>query len=145
MKRGDNMQRSAFWVEFIIMVGILLLVTEMTLLGVSKAHQISMQNQREIDASVHLQNIMEYCKMNPSQLEEQLEQLENVIKYHNDWIILYDTDWKSVDVVQDSAYYIKIHYTTTPYAYQSFQDIEVGAYTIEDETLILELKGGVCA
>lgn len=144
MRRGDSMQRSAFWVEFMIMVGILLLVTEMTLLGVSKAHQMSMQNQREIDAIVQLQNLMEYCKINQNELEEQLEQLDGIIKYHDDWIMLYDTDWKTVTAMQDSAYYIKIHQAVTPYKYQSFREIIVGAYTLKDEALILELKGGMC-
>ena len=56
----SNSLGQLFWVEFVVMSGVLLLIVAMTLVGVQKVHQVNANNEIQIEASLTLQNVMEY-------------------------------------------------------------------------------------
>lgn len=153
----NNGQSPLFWVEFMVMVGVLLLVVAMTLLGITKAHKISSRNQIELTTSMHLQNLMEYCKINKNELEDCLSHLDGVKREeeedHTKWTVVYDDNWKQIASIEDASYSIEVHVKATPYTYGTLKEIKLKAYEIENydldkegtegigKSLILDLEG----
>ena len=131
----NNNLNQLFWIEFVIMVGILLLVVVMTLVGMKKAHQMNKNNEMQIETNIALQNIMEYCKVNRTNIEMSIQQLGGILdeesKNYSRLIVYYDSDWKEVVPFQEAAHSIELTIHTTEYTYGKLRDIVLEGHDIE--------------
>jgi len=132
-------QNLSIWLEFMVMMGVLLLVVAITLLGIYKSRQLSQNNKIQLEVSLKLQNLMEYCKANKDDLEDCLKHLEGNESYKEiynlDWNLFYDANWQQVASVQEADYSIEVQIENIPYTYGILKNIILEAYRIEQYNL----------
>lgn len=124
-----------FWIEFVIMVGVLLLIVAMTLVGIKEVHEVNKDNQTQIETSIALQNMMEYCKINRADIEASIEKLGGIGSQEEEqfarFILYYDDTWKAVMPVQKAVYSMELRITTKDYTCGKLRDIALQGYEIE--------------
>lgn len=156
-KINNNNLGQLFWLEFVIMAGILLLIVVMTLVGVQSAYKANIDNQMKMEASIELQNIMEYCKINRTDIETSIQQLggelREVSEHYSRLVLYYDEDWKQIVPIQEATYSIELQIQTIEHTYGKLREIILEAYEIEHynevqhgtegngKSLILTLEG----
>lgn len=158
MKKINNDGRSQlFWLEFVMMAGVLLLIVVMTLVGVQSAYKANINNQIKMETSIELQNIMEYCKINRTDIETSIQllggELREASEHYSRLLLYYDEDWKQVVPIQEAAYGIELQIQTTEHTYGQLREIVLEGYEIEHyndmqhgtkgngKSLILTLEG----
>lgn len=139
-------QNQLFWMEFMIMLGVLLLIVTMTLVSVKKAHNISRQNEDQLEACMTMENLMNYCKANQHSLIDSLEklgadELEEIPK-QSKWQLLYDQDWHVVKEESVASYKIELNIKEKAYTHARLATLNMNCYG-KGKAPILSLEGSM--
>ncbi|MBP3886953.1 MAG: hypothetical protein J6F30_04765 [Cellulosilyticum sp.] len=131
----SNSLGQLFWFEFVIMSGVLLLIVAMTLVGVQKVHQVNADNEIQIEASLTLQNVMEYCKIHSGNIEVSLQELgATIVEERENYLKLalyYDEDWRNGVPRQNATHSVEIQIDTLEYTYGTLKNIILEGYEME--------------
>ena len=137
-------QNQLFWMEFLIMLGVLLLIVTMTLVSLRKAHDMSRHNEAQLEACITMENLMAYCKVNQSSLKQCLENLGAVnleeIPRQSKWLLFYDQNWQIVKEREASSYQIEINIKEETYTHAHLVTFNMNCY-IAGKAPILTLEG----
>ena len=119
------MRNKAFWIEFIIMLGLLLVVVAVTLSGLMQANKMSQGADEITEASLRSQNLVEYAKANSQQLEDVLGQIDDiVIRQATDRIqINY-----AVPILDTQILSVKLE---VPFPYEKGSEVCVGGWYVQ--------------
>ena len=118
--------------KFII---ILLLIMAMNLIGIQKVYEVNRNNQIKIETSSKLQNIMEYCKINRTDIEKSIQQLGGILsetsENYSKLVLYYDETWKQIVPAMEAAYSVELEIKTTEHTYGKLRDIILEGYEVE--------------
>lgn len=130
------MRNKAFWVEYIIMLGVLLVVVSVAFSGLMQANKMSQGADEITEASLRSQNLIEYAKANSHQLEESLEAIGG-LAYKEGYIFYYDEDWQWVSSEEAATFIIAFQMQEIDYEVDTLIDCNIVSYKKDGGTLLV--------